>query len=1318
MIPNASSEFRKHLFLTSALAAVGAAAFLFTPQFALADAPVITAFTLPATSTSRLVTLTTFTATASSSIADYLINESSSTPSANDPNWATTTPTVFLFGETGTTTAYAWVKDQYGTISASASSSVAITPSFNSSTFSNPLPSTFFDHSFGALADWPTGPFGGIRLWLQSPGTDWRSIETSRGVYNWTGLDEWLSVAGENNVDVLYTFGNTPNWASLRPDETCGINGGAGGGGCAAPPSDVDSGDNIWKEFVTALVEHSLASSHPIKYYEIWNEPDLSTFWTGTNAQLVTMQDDAYTIIHTLDPSAQVTGPSVTHTGGASWLDAYYAAGGATDQDIVAYHSYVGSSNVLDLGPLITSIQAEMSDFGIGSKPLWGTEGSWGSQSLPPDQQEAWVAKAYIISWMDGVARNYWYAWDGGTFGPLWNPVAGIQPAGIAYTQIYDWLTGSYMPSSDPCSETTDSTWHCYLTLSDGNPAEIVWNDAATTTLSVSPSFTSYLTLDNSTENVISGNSVTIGIKPVLLVVNDIVTRKTGSWPAPTVTDFEMNGTGTSGTTTSAVMPVNVFRAFDDHNAVADYLITESSATPSVSNPGWTPVPPTTFTFGGIGTRTAYAWVKDTTGQISSSASQTVTITLQSPTNVYYSVGQTSDNLETGSPTVTIANGAAVFSAPQTGNIGVGDEVTYGSGQVAFISGKASSDQEHWTLETATGGTPSNVTDASVTSITRAYTSLSAAVTGATDSNHLNGSNLAELNVVLNFPCYYDTGPDTGGGARVPNTYVTTPDNYIQIYTPTDTVNQVNRSQRHDGAWTTSGAYEIDTSGQYAIRIDTNYARIIGMQISATISSNFARTLMFDGISGSGGYIVLDSNILQATMVGTPSDAEGIGFTSPPAGPTSAMTNNVIYGYTGNNQDAGIYLKGLGTYYAYNNTVYNSYNGFFSTRNGTTQVPTVYYKNDLAQDTTVGYSTSLTTIGTSTNNLSDHADAPGSNVQNSKTVSFINPSSGDFRLLYSDTAARDMGADLSADPNYAFTNDIEGHTRPYNLLWDIGADEYEPPAPTISAFGIPSTASSLTVSINTFTATSASSTIAGYLVTQTNSTPSLSDSGWSLSEPSTITFSSDGTETAYAWVKDNNGNISASASSTVVITIPVLGGGGGGGGGPISGPLSNGYQNTASSTATSTPSASNTFSAVANTKSSFASTQTFARDLTLGSIGADVQELQQFLNTNGFTVANQGAGSPGKETTYFGLLTYDALKTFQQANGLPVTGYFGPLTRARVADLSDNPTNSGITSTQKEAIVSLLRSFGVDQSIIDNVSVALSLSSVATSTTQ
>jgi peptidoglycan hydrolase-like protein with peptidoglycan-binding domain len=66
---------------------------------------------------------------------------------------------------------------------------------------------------------------------------------------------------------------------------------------------------------------------------------------------------------------------------------------------------------------------------------------------------------------------------------------------------------------------------------------------------------------------------------------------------------------------------------------------------------------------------------------------------------------------------------------------------------------------------------------------------------------------------------------------------------------------------------------------------------------------------------------------------------------------------------------------------------------------------------------------------------------------------------------------------------------------------------------------------------------------------------------------------------------------------------------------------------------------------VENTPDSFR----FTQDLSLGVRHPEVQKLQQFLNTRGFTVSLSGPGSAGNETTYFGLATQSAVAAFQEA---------------------------------------------------------------------
>lgn len=86
----------------------------------------------------------------------------------------------------------------------------------------------------------------------------------------------------------------------------------------------------------------------------------------------------------------------------------------------------------------------------------------------------------------------------------------------------------------------------------------------------------------------------------------------------------------------------------------------------------------------------------------------------------------------------------------------------------------------------------------------------------------------------------------------------------------------------------------------------------------------------------------------------------------------------------------------------------------------------------------------------------------------------------------------------------------------------------------------------------------------------------------------------------------------------------------------------------------------------------------YTRDLTLGSTGADVVELQTMLVGSGNLVMPAGV-SMG----YFGPLTQSALASYQAANGIaPAAGYFGPITRGHVAaNCSTGSTGSSGSSS-------------------------------------
>ncbi len=107
---------------------------------------------------------------------------------------------------------------------------------------------------------------------------------------------------------------------------------------------------------------------------------------------------------------------------------------------------------------------------------------------------------------------------------------------------------------------------------------------------------------------------------------------------------------------------------------------------------------------------------------------------------------------------------------------------------------------------------------------------------------------------------------------------------------------------------------------------------------------------------------------------------------------------------------------------------------------------------------------------------------------------------------------------------------------------------------------------------------------------------------------------------------------------------------------------------------------------VIGVSASFAGAQTYSwtRPLKQGSTGADVMNLQKFLNLCADTVVStSGAGSSGMETSYFGPATHAAVMKFQAKHGVsPVAGYFGPLSQAKAMSLqmSGNVCGSGVVT--------------------------------------
>lgn len=108
-----------------------------------------------------------------------------------------------------------------------------------------------------------------------------------------------------------------------------------------------------------------------------------------------------------------------------------------------------------------------------------------------------------------------------------------------------------------------------------------------------------------------------------------------------------------------------------------------------------------------------------------------------------------------------------------------------------------------------------------------------------------------------------------------------------------------------------------------------------------------------------------------------------------------------------------------------------------------------------------------------------------------------------------------------------------------------------------------------------------------------------------------------------------------------------------------------------------------------------ASCMAFDRSMHMGDVGDDVKNLQIVLNSNSLTqVSANGAGSPGREMTYFGHATRNAVKRFQALYRAEIlggtarpSGAVGEKTRKKLAVLSCNVTQT-VTALEPTTTIS------------------------------
>ena len=303
------------------------------------------------------------------------------------------------------------------------------------------------------------GGVGTVRVVLQ-----WSGIETAEGGYSWQASDQILSQLAIAGIEPLVTVYGTPE--SYAPEVSDAPTGGealdAWAEFLAAAGERYGTEGTFWEALGDANPD---IEAQPVREWEIWNEPNSSTFWTptpdpGSYAELLMRSAEA---LEETDPEAAVMTAGMFATpqsDGAivsyDFLGDLFAIDGVADAaDIVGAHPYGPDSGaVVDQ---VERTRGALDDAGVDA-PIWATEIGWGSNpksgndlAKTPEEQAELLGTTFseLGDRRDelGLEGVVWYTWHDSTESAVgecgWCASAGLvdadrdtKPAWAAFTEL------------------------------------------------------------------------------------------------------------------------------------------------------------------------------------------------------------------------------------------------------------------------------------------------------------------------------------------------------------------------------------------------------------------------------------------------------------------------------------------------------------------------------------------------------------------------------------------------------------------------------------------------------------------------------------------------------------------------------------------------------------------------------------------------------------------------------------------------------------------------------------------------------------------
>jgi polysaccharide biosynthesis protein PslG len=249
---------------------------------------------------------------------------------------------------------------------------------------------------------------------------------------DFAATDQLVALTAHRGLQVLPTVLYAPPWDAARhpPDEL-------------APPKS----DAPYADFVKALVRrygphgtfwqaNATIPYRPIRMWQIWNEPDIPTFWPPRPfaPSYVALLRAAHAAIKSVDPGAKVVLAGLPNF---SWLylqDIYKLHAG-DDFDLVAIHPYTAEPQ--GVITILGNVRSVMNAAGDRRKPILVTEFGWASVNGGQDWDTTPAGQATRLATLLpllasnrtrlGLGGFYYFTWvSEETPGTSWSHFSGL----------------------------------------------------------------------------------------------------------------------------------------------------------------------------------------------------------------------------------------------------------------------------------------------------------------------------------------------------------------------------------------------------------------------------------------------------------------------------------------------------------------------------------------------------------------------------------------------------------------------------------------------------------------------------------------------------------------------------------------------------------------------------------------------------------------------------------------------------------------------------------------------------------------------------